>query len=177
MKKIYSQLLGATLGFGHDETNYILFYGGIFSQWAACTFTVPSLGGLKVNCAEQAMMLHKAKEFNDMEAYDKILNTNDPMVQKFVGRNIKNYNEKIWQEKRLEYVTAINYEKFSQNKTWKELLLLTDGYYLVEASPTDRIWGIGYSEHMADDDNKYDWGINLLGVAISMARDRIISES
>jgi ribA/ribD-fused uncharacterized protein len=177
--KYYSELLGATVytdTTGHDIAGkYVFFYGGIFSQWAACDFIHTQLN-VRVNCAEQAMMLSKAKTFNDMERYECILKSENPRAQKAMGRNIQNYDEKIWSEVRYNIVKQVNYDKFTQNKGWKELLLLTDPYLLVEASPTDRIWGIGMGEDNPDLLKIGNWGQNLLGMAITEVRNMIINE-
>ena len=54
----------------------------------------------------------------------------------------------------------------------KQLLLETGDRELVEASPTDRIWGVGFSALDAEA-NRKDWGQNLLGRAIMAVRQRI----
>jgi ribA/ribD-fused uncharacterized protein len=168
-----SELLGATL---YPKENFLFFYGGIFSQWARWDFFCNSLQ-VKVNCAEQAMMLHKAKFFNDDISYKAILLANNPREQKNIGRKVKNYDEALWSDVRYKFVKGINYDKFTQVKELTELLFLTRPYCLVEASPTDRIWGIGMSK-----DNTYIldttfWGMNLLGKAITEVRDEIFNDN
>ena len=51
-------------------------------------------------------------------------------------------------------------------------LLSTGDRLIVEASPFDRIWGIGYSAKDASA-NKDTWGENLLGVALMNVRRRL----
>lgn len=137
--KYYSQLLNSTV---YPNNQKIFFYGGIFSQWAECKFFCTALK-LYVNCAEQAMMLHKAKFFNDDEKFNAILASDNPRVQKSIGRSVNNFNKDEWEMVAFDFVKNINKDKFGQNQAWKELLFLTHPYQLVEASPTDRIWGIG----------------------------------
>ena len=175
MTTIYSNLLGATLSF-ETLSNYIYFYGGIFSQWADCEFFSTYLER-KVNCAEQAMMLAKAKHFKDDGIYQAILAEENPREQKALGRMVRGYNDEEWSKVRLDIVTSISYDKFNQNKGWKELLILTNGFTLVEASPTDMVWGIGFSELKAPSSDKSLWGMNLLGHALMSARSRIIQEA
>ena len=67
-----------------------------------------------------------------------------------------------------------NFEKFRQNPPLGEFLLSTGNAVIVEASPVDRIWGIGLA---ADDEratNPLQWrGENLLGFALMEVRDRL----
>jgi len=45
---------------------------------------------------------------------------------------------------------------------------------LVEASPRDRIWGIGLAESNPVAQNPYDWkGLNLLGFALMAVREQL----
>jgi ribA/ribD-fused uncharacterized protein len=171
MKLYKSLLLEATM----DLTNKrIYFWRGIFSQWAKCDIYDDILG-ITFNCAEQSMMWHKANTFKDEEAKEKILKVKDPREHRAIGRSIKNYDDKVWGEVRYDIVAATNYAKFSQKTEWKELLIYTDGYELVEASPYDRIWGVGLGEDNPEILDKKNWqGENLLGKAIMQARDEII---
>ncbi|TPX16577.1 uncharacterized protein E0L32_003871 [Thyridium curvatum] len=50
-------------------------------------------------------------------------------------------------------------------------LLATGGRELVEASPFDRVWGIGYREEHAEGVGREDWGENLLGRALMEVRE------
>lgn len=46
---------------------------------------------------------------------------------------------------------------------------------LVEASPRDRIWGIGMGKANTDAENPMKWrGRNLLGFALTEVRDRLL---
>ncbi len=67
-----------------------------------------------------------------------------------------------------------NIAKFSQHPELKGFLLNTGKRILVEASPVDKIWGIGLAK---DDDrihNPLTWqGLNLLGFALMNVRDRL----
>ena len=165
--------MGATIDLTQRR---IYFFGGIFSQWARCKiydFTSDSI----FNCAEQAMMYHKALIFKDWDACKVVMAEKDPRNQKAIGRTIKNYDDTVWSDVRFDVVRNYNYLKFSQHPEWKELLIYTDGYEIFEASSTDCVWGIGVSEEDAPLLDKKDWrGKNLLGEAIMSAREQIIKE-
>ena len=146
----------------------------IFSQWRSCSFT---LNGLPYSSAEQYMMAEKARLFGDQETRKKIIETSDPVEAKALGRLVHQFDEKVWNQHRSGIVVAGNLAKFGQNEAYKEFLLQTGEHILVEASPHDRIWGIGLS---ADDPKAKDpvsWrGRNLLGFALMEVR-RQLSES
>lgn len=138
---------------------YSFFWGGIFSNWCPSNFVVD---GIKYNCGEQYMMYQKAITFNDLENAQKILETNSPRIQKAIGRVIKNFDQKKWDEVKYELVKKGLREKFNQNPQYKRFLLNHKDCIIVEASPEDRIWGIGYDEFEAEH-HMDDWGENLLG--------------
>ena len=172
MNTYKSQLLGATI-FPDDKA--IAFYGGIFSQWAMSKFSVVIEGtSVEVNCAEQAMMLKKAAVFNDTESYIKILKSTSPKEQKAYGRLVKNFDANAWSAMSYDWIVQVSVDKFTQNPQWLELMILTDPYELVEASPYDRIWGTGVSEEDTDFSKRNTWGTNWLGEALMDARKKII---
>ena len=146
----------------------IPFYNGIFSQWHKSKFTI---NNIEYNCCEQYMMSEKALLFNDNESNVKIMETNDPRTQKALGRKVKNYDQNIWEKHRFDIVVRGNYAKFSQNEKLKDALLYTNDNILCEASPYDKIWGIGLSKTHPDVYNKNKWkGTNLLGEALMKVR-------
>jgi hypothetical protein len=55
------------------------------------------------------------------------------------------------------------------------MLLVTGDRELAETSPVDRIWGVGFREEGAEE-NREKWGLNLLGKALTRARQRIREE-
>jgi len=151
---------------------YTLFYGGMLSNWAKCKFTY---NGHTFNTSEQAMMYAKAIVFDNFEIANKILETQDPMIQKKLGREVIGYVDEVWSELRFNIVIDILIEKFSQNQKMKEYLISTYPSTLVEASPYDRIWGIGLSEDDPDALDATKWrGFNLLGFALMEARAVLI---
>lgn len=148
---------------------YEFFYGGIFSQFFPCTFTEM---GVTYNSAEQYMMAQKALLFDDIQTYDKIMSLANPYKIKALGRLVKNFNQEIWDKHKEDIVFNGNLLKFSQNKKLCKQLLATGDKEIVEASPTDTIWGIGLAETDPDIYDKSKWrGTNLLGKAIMKVRD------
>lgn len=150
--------------------NMILFWNSCYSQWFPSEFV--DCNGLKFFNAEQFMMYHKAKLFNDTEIMEKIINEKNPRTLKEYGRQVKNYVDEIWVAAREEVVILGNYYKFTQNDKILKELMSSIGKELVEASPVDRIWGIGLSEHDEKCLDKSKWrGLNLLGKCLMRVRE------
>ena len=144
---------------------------GVCSNWYTSSFIINNTA---FSCVEQYMMYRKAMLFKDAEVASKILLTNNPKEIKALGRKVKNFNEETWKEHRMDIVCDGVLQKFKQNsklnKWMKDLYKqYGDNLLFVEASPYDRIWGIGRE---VDDTTKnwttYDFrGQNLLGEALT----------
>ncbi|EMS72087.1 NADAR family protein [Ruminiclostridium cellobioparum] len=164
------------------DIEYVFFWGhqpskdgsitkSCFSQWWKSDFIINID---KYCCMEQYMMAEKARLFQDTEVLKKIMDSTDPKQIKELGRKVKNFKDDIWEKKRYSIILNGNYAKFTQNEDIKQFLLQTKNKVLVEASPYDKIWGIGM---IADDEkveNPFEWkGQNLLGFALMEVRDEI----
>lgn len=71
-----------------------------------------------------------------------------------------------------------NYHKFTKAKESSQMaqsLLDTGDRELVEASPTDRIWGVGFGAAHAGE-HRGEWGENRLGKALMSVRARLREE-
>lgn len=139
------------------------------SQWFDCGFEV---SGVHYHTAEQYMMASKALLFNDSEIYKEIMSASDPKSYKNLGRKIKGFDAAVWDSHKYNIVVEGNKAKFSQNPLLRNYLLSTGNAVLVEASPYDRIWGIGMYESQARQGSVDSWkGENLLGYALMEVRD------
>jgi len=67
--------------------------------------------------------------------------------------------------------------KFQQNPDAAKVLLATVGLEIVEASPYDKVWGIGMSANDPRAINKSQWqGDNLLGLVLEKVREQLVKE-
>jgi ribA/ribD-fused uncharacterized protein len=162
-----------------ERLKYVFFWGhqpaksGVtatcFSQWYSAPFVVD---GERYPTAEHFMMAEKAALFGDGETRAKVLLAASPGAAKALGREVRGFDEARWVENRFSIVVRANSAKFSQNPELGQFLQQTGSRVLVEASPVDRIWGIGLAQ---DDDKVNDpnaWlGLNLLGFALMHVRD------
>jgi ribA/ribD-fused uncharacterized protein len=152
------------------------FETGFFSQWFRSPFQ--DIEGIIYNTAEQYMMAQKALLFNDKETYSKIMNTKDSREQKNLGKEVKNFNQIIWDGMCSLIVYDGNLFKFSQNPEAANALIKTKGTILVEASPFDKIWGIGLGQNDSRIKDINQWqGKNLLGFVLTKVRDTLIAEN
>lgn len=138
------------------------------SQFYPCTFKD---GDMTFNCMEQYMMYNKAKLFNDTEMAERIMQSSVPKEIKRYGRQVRGYNDLKWDKYKRDVVYRGNLLKFGQNPELKDYLLSTGDAYLAEASPYDKIWGIGLraSDPRAHDVKQWK-GKNLLGYTLMRVR-------
>lgn len=142
-----------------------------FSQWHRSAFVVE---GIAFNCAEQFMMHGKATLFGDAEIAAQTLAATHPREHKALGRKVRGFDDAVWKRERERIVLAGNRAKFTQNAELRAALLATRGTELVEASPYDRIWGIGLAatDPLARDRSAWR-GQNLLGKILTALREEL----
>ena len=139
------------------------------------------------------MMHHKALLFNDLPSAAAVLKAAHPRKAKTLGRAVANFDEATWAAARLQIVHDANVGKFTRavseqglcrgsggqghpvatsGGSLRALLLATGERELVEASPFDRIWGVGFrpadAPYFRD-----EWGLNLLGQALMAVRTEL----
>lgn len=143
-----------------------------FSQWWMSPFVIE---GHEYSCVEQFMMSEKARLFGDGEMLDAILKAKHPKEMKAYGRAVRNFDNDIWDNECYGIVKRGNLAKFSQSPKLGEYLKSTKNRILVEASPRDRIWGIGMGQSNPDVENPLKWrGRNLLGFVLTEVRDELL---
>ncbi|MBN2695212.1 NADAR family protein [bacterium] len=127
---------------------------------------------------EQYFMYQKAIVFDDIDIAEMILTSQHPLECKKLGRKVKNYDDSIWSAKRESVMFDACLAKFSQNLELKKQLLDTQNRVIVEASPYDKIWGIGLSENNPNIEDISKWrGKNLLGKTLMAVRKKIIDDN
>lgn len=143
------------------------------SQFYPCRFKIANQ---YYYFAEQYMMAQKALLFNDIEAYEKIISSWNPYDIKKYGRKVKDFDPEVWDRYKVSIVLTGNFNKFDQSEDLKNFLLSTGNKILVEASPYDRIWGVGMHENDPRINNPKEWaGKNLLGFTLTAVREELKS--
>ena len=144
---------------------------GCLSQWWPSPFEVD---GRRYATAEHFMMWSKAMLFGDEACAAEILAATHPSEAKSLGRKVKPFDDATWERERFGLVVAGSIAKFSQHADLKAFLLGTRDRVLVEASPRDRVWGIGLGASNPDAADPARWrGLNLLGFALMRARHHL----
>lgn len=178
-----------------DERVFFFGYEGndphvCFQQWFPATFaglkgvfsgdTGEKAGEremIEFATSEHFMMYHKALLMNDVSTAKRILEAEHPSEAKKLGREVQNFDQALWTKHADAVVEEGNWYKFSdeRSKDLKEVLLSTGHKEIVEASPDDRIWGIGFDANEAEG-NEDKWGNNGLGKALMKVRERLRHE-
>ena len=165
-----------------ERVKYLHFWGhrprrdgsvgaGCLSQWWPSPFTVD---GVTYATAEHWMMAGKARLFGDEDAARRAVAASHPGEAKNAGRAVRGFDEEVWRRYRFAIVVEGSVHKFRQHADLRAFLLSTGERILAEASPLDRVWGIGLSasDEAAEDPARWR-GANLLGFALMEARARL----
>ena len=153
---------------GHTP-NFKKITAACLSQWYDCYFEV---GGVQYHTAEQYMMASKARLFSDDKTLSEIMAASTPHDYKKLGKKVSGFVAETWDAVKYDIVVKGNKAKFSQIPVLKEFLLSTGDAILAEASPYDKIWGIGLDREHAEKGSVEQWrGENLLGCALMDVRD------
>lgn len=162
-------------------TEYLFFYGhssknedGYLSNWFESSF---ELDGIHYPTTEHYMMYWKAKLMGDEDTAELIKNCKTPKQAKALGRKVKPWNEKLWiaNRERIMFDGLVAKFQCPDNAELKEKLLSTHPKVLVEASPYDKIWGIGMRKGAKGVEDPKNWkGLNLLGKALVQTREFLL---
>ncbi|MBL1084977.1 NADAR family protein [Streptomyces actinomycinicus] len=141
------------------------------SQWWPSPFVVD---GISYATAEHWMMAAKARLFEDAEAERLVLAAEHPAEAKKAGRLVRGFDDAVWERERFRIVVEGSVHKFAAHEDLRTFLLNTGNRVLVEASPVDRVWGIGLAANDEAAMHPERWrGPNLLGFALMEARERL----
>lgn len=148
------------------------FYGGVLSNFYPCKIIYENQ---VFNSSEQLFMYLKALHFKDFDIAKKIAESITPKEAKSLGRLVAGFDSAQWDDTRYDIMFRVLHYKAEYCKEFKQLLLDTENKILVEASPYDRIWGIGYNKDTCFlPENINGWGQNLLGKCLMELRNELI---
>jgi len=150
---------------------YVFFWNDPFSNFE---FVNIEHKGHKFPTTEHAYMWEKAIFFGDTKIAEEILTTDKPGLAKNLGRQVKGFDQEKWEEVAYDIMLEINRHKWRDTEKYSSMLLETGDRKLVEASPYDRVWGIGMGENDEGVEDESNWtGHNLLGKVIMQIREEL----
>ncbi|MFL5513165.1 MAG: NADAR family protein [Gemmatimonadales bacterium] len=127
------------------------------------------------DCTNFAKVSQKALLFDDRQTAERIMQAGHPRTQKVLGRQVRGFLKEHWDAVAREVVYRGNWAKFTQDPELHAALLATAGTTLVEASPSDTIWGIGLGEDDPRARDRASWlGTNWLGEVLTRVRDDLL---
>lgn len=159
-----------------SDSGVVLFWkdsqsNGYLSNWARSPFRLEEH---TFNCAEQYIMWSKAVAMGDAASEQKILAASDPQVQKRLGKQVHPWKDSVWKRKREPVMLAAARAKFHQNQEFQHRLLKTYPKRLAEASPSDKVYGIGLAPSDVAAQDPRNWkGDNMLGRVLEQVRDEL----
>ena len=160
------------------QPKYVFFWGHtpngsgvgkhVLSQWWPARFTVD---GDTYISAEHYMMAEKARLFGDEETRSSILATSKPGAARRwaapCAASTRNVGSGIASTSSSEPAVRSS----GRTPMLAAYLAETGDKVLVEASPVDRVWGIGLAADDPRAERPAEWqGLNLLGFALMRAR-------
>ncbi|KAI0404407.1 DUF1768-domain-containing protein [Xylaria palmicola] len=178
---------------------------GYLSQWYAQPFR-DGADARTYATAEHYMMHRKALLFGDGEIAAAVLEAPSPRDARALGRAVRGFDPAVWERERERIVAEGTRCKFSfpvvvdddggedddglrawrlghgdaalvvRAASFRDVLLATGTRELVEASPFDRIWGIGFTAKNAEA-KRHRWGMNLLGKCLMQVREEFRKEA
>lgn len=169
----------------HYEGKYLFFWGrelqlteSRLQNWYPSVFkeTIASGEVVRFPTTEHYIMWRKALAMDDKEIASRVLDAATPMEANALGREIKNFESKKWRNLVAQVAEDGCWLKFSQVAECRKALVETGDKVLVEASPVDRKWGIGFAGDEAIGMEE-EWGENIAGKALMRVRDRLRKES
>lgn len=124
-----------------------------------------------VHTGEACIMYCKASIFGDRGIWDQIAQTSAPDKIKKLGRYVKNFKEEVWVKVRQHVARAVIATKFKEPVMLAKLMS-TGQALIAEASPSDKIWGVGLGMKDTRAKDPKEWnGLNLLGESLMWFRN------
>ncbi|MCI6046304.1 MAG: NADAR domain-containing protein [Alistipes sp.] len=123
---------------------------------------------------ESLFMYLKAKVFRDDVMAERIANAHFDDAKK-LGRLIQNFSDEVWERERENAMYIAIKAKLTVDEVFRDTLLSEEykGKIFVEASPTDKVWGIRRSISEAYQGKEWR-GLNLLGKLLTELRDEML---
>lgn len=154
----------------NPDVHFFFGYKMSFSNFHRCLYQVElpdPYGKKEMHSVEQLYMFRKAYFFADHSTCKKILEAPDALATKRLGSSIDGFISAIWTIPKVDVMKECLVRKFTDSEQKERLMqcLMESPTILVEASPSDLVWGIGFSKEDGPYISRDDWGEgeNMLG--------------
>ena len=125
------------------------------------------------NSVEQGYQHYKATQSHDIVTAQQIMEERDPAKQKQLGRRIKNFNQKQWDNVKDTVMESLLLAKFKQNRDLAQSLIATKNKIIVECNHNDTYYSSGLSIGKHNFDESKWTGKNVLGKLLCKVRSVI----
>ena len=152
------------------DTHVYFYQNTPLSNWWVSEPAIP-YDNHTFTSTESLFMYLKAKVFRDDVMAERIANAHFDDAKK-LGRLIQNFSDEVWERERENAMYIAIKAKLAVDEVFRDTLLSEEykGKIFVEASPTDKVWGIRRS--ISDAYQGKEWrGLNLLGKLLTELRD------
>ena len=155
------------------DTHVYFYQNTPLSNWWVSEPAIP-YDNHTFTSTESLFMYLKAKVFRDDVMAERIANAHYDDAKK-LGRLIQNFSDEVWVRERENAMYIAIKAKLAVDEVFRDTLLSEEykGKIFVEASPTDKVWGIRRS--ISDAYQGKEWrGLNLLGKLLTELRDETL---
>ena len=155
------------------DTHVYFYQNTPLSNWWVSEPAIP-YDNHTFTSTESLFMYLKAKVFRDDVMAERIANAHFDDAKK-LGRLIQNFSDEVWERERENAMYIAIKAKLTVDEVFRDTLLSEEykGKIFVEASPTDKVWGIRRSISEAYQGKEWR-GLNLLGKLLTELRDETL---
>ena len=158
-----------------ENENTIGFFGEInpLSNFYPSSFIHE---GVQYISSEQLIQANKAKLFGDTETYNEILCCTTSLECKNLSKQIRNVDEKKWEEEALNACLPGFRAKFYQNTNVMDTLVSKTGTKRIVECASDRLWGTGVPLGDPECLDPMKWiSQGILGQILEYIRDEVLN--
>lgn len=166
----------------NQNITFFFGYKMPLSNFHPCVFQVElpdPYGHKEMHSLEQLYMFRKAFFFDDFDSCQKILDSKNALTAKKIGSHVSKFVSEEWQKPKPDVMRECLMRKFADSRKSQFLKqhLLDSHPIIIEASPSDHYWGIGFNKEQGPYVLQNDWGIgeNWLGRLLMELREFFIT--
>jgi ribA/ribD-fused uncharacterized protein len=135
------------------------------------------MDGNRYKSVDHYVREERERLFKNEEHLERIMEGDSRKSFRKIRKEVHEFNERLWTSILYNVVLRATIEKYRQNEELLDLLLKSWDFPFINASPYDRLLGIGLHPNHQDATKPEKWtGKNILGKALMVARATIRQE-